>query len=283
MKLLNLFLSSLIILSCYSEENGSEINETTEPVLTASNFSPNSEGSYWKYEVDSSSTDLPEMDFTSTDSLYVVSTSNTTYTLNANNGMGADGSMNSILTSGSLSTTNTTLIYSGALNLPIDLLVDQALGISDLSLIDLEADNGAVLSTIEGAFSETIDIQETMIPINVNFELLTTKGNLYDSKTVNGVSYTNVYQGTLNFNVSVTGTIIISGFSVNVNIIEPQDILSIRYYYGADIGLLRAESNQGFELAPDIIALIAEADGGNELPTSATVTGIEALSNYMIN
>ena len=221
------------------------------------------------------------MDFTSTDSLYVVSTSNTTYTLNANNGMGADGSMNSILTSGSLSTTNTTLIYSGALDLPIDLLVDQALEISDLSLIDLEADNGAVLSTIEGAFSETIDIQETMIPINVNFELLTTKENLYDSKTVNGVSYTNVYEGTLNFNVSVTGTIIISGFSVNV--IEPQDILSIRYYYGADIGLLRAESNQGFELAPDVIALIAEADDGNELPSSATVTGIEALSNYMIN
>ena len=122
------------------------------------------------------------MDFTSTDSLYVVSTSNTTYTLNANNGMGADGSMNSILTSGSLSITNTTLIYSGALDLPIDLLVDQALEISDLSLIDLEADNGAVLSTIEGAFSETIDIQETMIPINVNFELLTTKENLYDSK-----------------------------------------------------------------------------------------------------
>ena len=283
MKLLNLFLSSLIILSCSSEENGSEINETTEPVLTASNFSPNSEGSYWKYDVDSSSTDLPEMDFTSTDSLYVVSTSNTTYTLNANNGMGADGSMNSILTSGSLSTTNTTLIYSGALDLPIDLLVDQALEISDLSLIDLEADNGAVLSTIEGAFSETIDIQETMIPINVNFELLTTKENLYDSKTVNGVSYTNVYEGTLNFNISVTGTITISGFSVNVNIIEPQDILSIRYYYGADIGLLRAESNQGFELAPDIIALIAQAGGGNELPSSATVTGIEALSNYMIN
>ena len=63
MKLLNLFLSSLIILSCSSEENGSEINETTEPVLTASNFSPNSEGSYWKYDVDSSSTDLPENGF----------------------------------------------------------------------------------------------------------------------------------------------------------------------------------------------------------------------------
>ena len=44
--------------------------------------------------------------------------------------------------------------------------------------------------------------------------------------------------------------------------------------------LLRAESNQGFELAPEIIA---QAGGGNELPSSATVTGIEALSNYMIN
>ena len=86
--------------------------------------------------------DLPEMDFTSIDSLYIVSTSNAAYTLDANNGMGADGSMNSILTSGSLSTTATTLTYSGALDLPIDIVVDQALEISDLILIDLEADNG---------------------------------------------------------------------------------------------------------------------------------------------
>ena len=191
MRHLYLFLGLFIFFNCSSEDNESE---TTYPVLTASDFSPNSEGSYWMYNVDSASADLPEMDFSSIDSLYIVSTSNAAYTLEANNGIGADGSMNSILTSGSLSTTDTTLIYSGALDLPIDIVVDQALEISDLILIDLEADNGSVLSTIEGAFTETIDIQGSMIPINVNFELFSAKEDLYDSKIVNGVSYTNVYE-----------------------------------------------------------------------------------------
>ena len=280
MKHLYLFLVLFIFFSCSSEDNESD---TTDPVLTASDFSPNSEGSYWVYNVDSTSSDLPEMDFSSIDSLYIVSTSNAAYILEANNGIGADGSMNSILTSGSLSTTDTTLIYSGALDLPIDIVIDQALEISDLILIDLEADNGSVLSTIEGAFTETIDIQGSMIPINVNFELFSAKEVLYDSKIVNGVSYTNVYEGTLNFNLSVTGTITIFGFGQNINIIESQNILSIRYYYGANLGLLRAESEQGFELAPEVIALIDQTSGGNEFPSSATVTGVEALINYVIN
>ena len=279
MRHLFLFLVLFIFFSCSSEDNESE---TTDPVLTASDFSPNSEGSYWVYNVDSTSSDLPEMDFSSIDSLYIVSTSNAAYILEANNGIGADGSMNSILTSGSLSTTDTTLIYSGALDLPIDIAVDQALEISDLILIDLEADNGSVLSTIEGAFTETIDIQGSMIPINVNFELFSAKEDLYDSKIVNGVSYTNVYEGTLNFNLSVTGTITIFGFGQNINIIESQNILSIKYYYGANLGLLRAESEQGFELAPEVIALIDQTSGGNEFPSSATVNGVEALINYVI-
>ena len=280
MRHLYLFLGLFIFFNCSSEDNESE---TTDPVLTASDFSPNSEGSYWLYNVDSTSSDLPEMDFSSIDSLYIVSTSNAAYILEANNGIGADGSMNSILTSGSLSTTDTTLIYSGALDLPIDIVVDQALEISDLILIDLEADNGSVLSTIEGAFTETIDIQGSMIPINVNFELFSAKEDLYDSKIVNGVSYTNVYEGTLNFNLSVTGTITIFGFGQNINIIESQNILSIKYYYGANLGLLRAESEQGFELAPEVIALIDQTSGGNEFPSSATVNGVEALINYVLN
>ena len=280
MKFLYLFLFLFIFISC---SNNDSVSEANEPVLTASIFSPNAEGNYWEYNVNSTSADLPEMDFSSIDSLYIASSSSTTFSLDANNGMGADGSMNSIITSGSLSTTDTTLKYSGALDLPIDIDIDQAPEISDLILLDLGADNGAILSTIEGAFSENIDIQGTTIPINVNFELFTAKENLYESKILNGTSYANVYQGTLGLNLSVTGTITVFGFSSNINIIDSQDILSIEYYYGANVGLLRAESNQGYELAPEIIALISQTGGGDDLPFSASVSGVEELSNFVIN
>ena len=85
-----------IFISCSSDDNESDTG-STPPVLTASDFSPNAEDSYWIYNVDSSSTDLPDMDFTSTDSLYVASTSNASYSLDANDGMGAEGSMNMLL------------------------------------------------------------------------------------------------------------------------------------------------------------------------------------------
>jgi len=271
-----LFLFLFIFISCSNDDN---TNESNEPVLTASDFSPNTQGDYWKYNVISSSEDLPDMDFNSIDSLYVATTSSTSYTLDANNGIGADGSMNSILTSGTLSTTNTALSYSGALDLPIDLDIDQSLEISDLVLLDLNADNGAVLSSFEGTFSEDINIQGNVIPINVNYELFTAKENFYESKTINGTSYSNVYEGSLGLNLSVTGTITF----FDIDILESQDILLINYYYGANIGLLRAESSQGFELAPPIIALIEQTGGGGELPSSATVIGLEELSNYLIN
>ena len=276
MKLSHLFIISFIFISCSNDDNGYEPND---PALIASDFSPNTQGNYWEYSANSTSVDLPDMNFSSVDSLYITSTSSTSYTLNANNGMGANGSMNSIITSGELSTTNSSLLYSGALDLPIDLDIDQSLEITDLVLLDLNAENGAILSSIDGMFSEDINIQGTVIPISVNYELFTAKENFYDSKVVNGTSYSNVYEGSLGLNLSVTGTITF----FDIDILESQDILLINYYYGANIGLLRAESNQGFELAPPIIALIEQTGGGGELPSSATVIGLEELSNYLIN
>ena len=277
MKLSHLFIISFIFISCSNDDNG---NEANDPALIASDFSPNTQGNYWEYSANSTSVDLPDMNFSSVDSLYITSTSSTSYTLNANNGMGANGSMNSIITSGELSTTNSSLLYNGALDLPIDLDIDQSLEITDLVLLDLNAENGAILSSIDGMFSEDINIQGTVIPISVNYELFTSKENFYDSKVVNGTSYSNVYEGSLGLNLSVTGTITF----FDIDILESQDILLINYYYGANIGLLRAESDQGFELAPQIIALIEQTGGGGgELPFSANVNGIEELSNYLIN
>ena len=277
MKLSHLFIISFIFISCSNNDNG---NEPNDPALIASDFSPNTQGDYWEYNANSTSADLPEMNFSSVDSLYITSTSSTSYSLDANNGMGANGGMNSIITSGELSTTNSSLLYSGALDLPIDLDIDQSLEITDLVLLDLNAENGAILSSIDGMFSEDINIQGTVIPISVNYELFTAKENFYDSKVVNGTSYSNVYEGSLGLNLSVTGTITF----FDIDILESQDILLINYYYGANIGLLRAESDQGFELAPQIIALIEQTGGGGgELPFSANVSGIEELSNYLIN
>ena len=281
MKLLNAFLFSLIIVSCSSEAYDN--NSNTDPILTASDFAPNTQGSYWIYNVENYSLDVPDMNLTSTDSVYIASVSANQYTLDANNGMGADGSMNSILGSGSLTKSDSTLEYSGALDLAVGFLSEQTPEINDLILLDLEATNGDLISSISDDFNNSIDIQGTSIPIDINYELYTTRRNFYASKLINEMEYTNVYEGTLNLELSVSGTIPVFGFNQTINILESQNILTTRYYYGANVGLIRAESEQGFELAAELNALISQTGGNIGLPTSATVTSVEALSAYQIN
>lgn len=283
MKLLNAFLFSLIIVSCSSEAYDNNSNTETDPILTASDFAPNTQGSYWIYNVENYSLDVPDMNLTSTDSVYIASVSANQYSLEANNGMGADGSMNSILGNGSLTKLDSTLEYSGALDLAVGFLSEQTPEINGLILLDLEATNGDLISSISDDFNNSIDIQGTSIPIDINYELYTTKENFYASKLINEMEYTNVYEGTLNLELSVSGTFSVFGSNQTINILESQNILTTRYYYGANVGLLRAESEQGFELAAELNALISLTGGNIDLPTSATVTSVEALSTYQIN
>ena len=58
-----------------------------------------------------SSTDVPEMSFTATDSIYLSSVDENSFTLNANNDGVANGSMNILLTNGTISKTPTTLVF----------------------------------------------------------------------------------------------------------------------------------------------------------------------------
>ena len=280
-----LFLFALSIFSCsnetYDESDDTDIG-VTDPDPDPLNYTPTTLGDYWIYDVESTSADTPAMNFTGTDSLYIATSTASSFTYQANNGMAALGTMNALLVNGSLSKTSTTLKYTGTLELPIDIAITQMPAINDLTVIDLDAVDGDVLSDISNSYSETIDIQGTTVPIEISYALTTKRENFYPTTSVNGMTYTNVYEATLSLNLSVTGVITIFGISQTINVIQPQDVLSIRYYYGGDIGLLRAESTQGFQLSAEVILLIQQL-GGTDMPTSAAVTSVEELSSYLLN
>ena len=155
--------------------------------------------------------------------------------------------------------------------------------ITELTIIDLDASNGEVLSNLSENFSETIDIQGTAIPIEINYSLTTEKENFYDSTSLNGTTYSNVYEATLKLNISVTGSLTLFGTSQSFNIIQPQDVLTMRYFYVGDIGLVRAETTQMFQLSDEFILLIQQLDSTGSITTSSTVTGIEELNSFLIN
>ena len=276
-----LFLFALSVISCSNEtyeEEDMDISNPDSPV----NYAPNTLGDYWVYDVERSSVDTPEMNFTGSDSLYIATSIGNSFTYEVNNGLTALGTMNTLLINGSLSKTTTTLNFTGSLDLPIDLPITEMPTIDALKLIDLEASNGEILSSVSNSFSETLDIQGTILPIEISYDLATTKENFYPTNILNGMTYSNVYEATLKLNIAVTGTITVFGTSQTINIIQPQDVLSIRYFYGGDIGLLRAESTQGFELSSEIISLIQQL-GETDMTVSSNTVGVEELTDYLVN
>ena len=285
--ILFLFAFSFII-SCsneaYEESDDPDIDVTDpDPDPDPLNYTPSTLGDYWIYDVESTSADTPAMNFTGTDSLYIATSTANAFTYQANNGMDALGTMNALLVNGSLSNSATTLKYTGTLEIPLDIPLTQMPGINDLTVLDLDAANGDVLSDLSDSFSETLNIQGNMIPIEISYALSTTKENFYPTRSVNGMTYTNVYEATLKLNISVTGTVVIFGTSQTINVIQPQDVLTVRYYYGGDIGLLRAETTQEFQLSNEVIALIQQLGATGTVTTSSTTTSVEELKNYMVN
>ena len=277
-----LFLFALSIVSCSNETYEEEDMDVTDPETSPTTYVPNTLGDYWVYDVERTSPDIPEMNFTGSDSLYIATSSGTTFTYKVNNDMAALGTMNTLLVNGSLSKTSTTLDYTGSLDLQIDLPIAEMPTIENLKLMDLEASNGEILSNFSNSFSETLDIQGTAIPVEINYALTTSKENFYPTTTLNGMAYSNIFEATLKLNISVTGTVTVFGISQAIDIIAPQDVMTVRYYYGGNIGLIRAETTQGFELSSEI-TLLLEQLGETDFTMSAQTIGVEELRDFRVN
>ena len=232
--------------SCSNESVDSSVAENN-----ASDFFPNNANSYWKYVVDSNSEDLPDMNFAALDSVYVAESFDNSISLAANNDASANGRMNMILTSGTLYKTDNTLALDGNIDLTenlADLGFADSFTLTGLTLYDLEASNESIMFTETGTSSNSIPIQDTEVPVDVNFEIQTKKLNFYDSKTINQINYNNVFEGELTLSLEINATISLLGFPQTVTFLDPQNILSIRYYFAESIGMVNAQASQGLSL-----------------------------------
>ena len=266
--------------SCSNESVDSSVAENN-----ASDFFPNNANSYWKYVVDSNSEDLPDMNFAALDSVYVAESSDNSISLAANNDASANGRMNMILTSGTLYKTDNTLALDGNIDLTenlADLGFADSFTLTGLTLYDLEASNESIMFTETGTSSNSIPIQDTEVPVDVNFEIQTKKLNFYDSKTINQINYNNVFEGELTLSLEINATISLLGFPQTVTFLDPQDILSIRYYFAESIGMVNAQASQGFALSDELTTLLTLANIPLEIPSSINILSSEVLSDYAL-
>ena len=266
--------------SCSNESVDSSLAENN-----VSDFFPNNTNSYWKYVVDSNSEDLPDMNFVALDSVYVAESSDNSMSLAANNDASANGSMNMILTSGNLYKTVNTLVLDGIIDLTenlADLGFADSFTLTGLTLYDLEASNESIMFTETGTSSNSIPIQDTEVPVDVNFEIQTKKLNFHDSKTINQINYNNVFEGELTLSLGISATISLLGFPQTVSFLDTQDILSIRYYFAESIGMVNAEASQGFALSDELTTLLTLANIPLEIPSSINISSSEVLNDYAL-
>jgi hypothetical protein len=271
-----------LIVSC--SDDATEVNNNSDEITPViADYSPNTIGSYWIYDIESSSSDLEEMNFTDNDSLYVLSSTGDDYTLGGNTDNDVLGTMSTFLVNGALSKSTNQLSYTGGIEIPVDLGVDSDFSIENMPLYDLNASNGTELYNAYGTNSQTLDFDGTALPIQVEYEITVTKENFYTSTSINGQEFTNVYEGRLTFNLSVSGSFTLLGFTQTINIIQPQDVIEVRYYYAENIGLIGAEATQGYTLDPELTSLFDLTGSTIDFPTSISVTNTQELSSYELN
>ena len=271
-KIFYLFLiTSLLITSCSSDDDSNNPGEISQP----GNYFPSSLNNYWIYDVMSTDNSINETTV-STDSLYVISETATTFTLDVNDNMMANGAMDSFLTNGILTPTENNLTLNGTLELPPEIsdLVDFEINLSNVILYDTEATLGAELSSN----SNTIEQDFNGIPISINYELTTNALGFSESMTLNGETYSNVISSDLKLNLSVIATIDVSGFPIDIAILESQDVLSITNYYVQSIGLVRSESESSYEIS-DAFQLTGIEIG---VPVSGSTSNIQELFEYLV-
>ena len=263
-----LTLAITLMLSC-SKDN----NETT---ITGDYF-PSVLNNYWNYSIVQKTTN-PSSTSNLQDFISVKSVTSSGFNLDANSGNGAKGVMNVVLTSGTPAKTASTLTLTGKLKVPINGIDDLYINFNNAILYDLNADKNELLSTFNGTFTQ--DLQG--LPLTINYELRFNKIQNSKSLTVNNKSYNNITGTTISLNLAISTTIKVNGANTTLSILDAQDILAIKSYYGENVGLLQSDSNLKVEFSAATLSTLKTLGIDTGIPASQLTTNTQNLTSFNV-
>ena len=269
-----LLLFCLLLWNCSEDDTSSE--DTPNETFTG-NFFPLTTNNEWRYEVNNTDNDTNTTE-TNEDVLTVESESSNGFTLTANDGTVAYGTMSNILTTGELTRTETTLATNGSLSLPIDGL-DFSIDFNNALLYDTQASLNTELSSQTDSFTQ--DLQG--FPITITYELTSTQLENLNNLSVLNTNYDTVTSANITLRLSVSTTVTVGGFSQTLSLIDMQDVMSVDAFYAKNVGLISADAQIGYTLNANTLTLLELA--GIELtnlPTSMSVTNTQELTTYTL-
>ncbi len=274
---------SLILASCSSSDDNDSSND--EPLT--GNYFPSGLGDIWTYNVEGTNSNDSNLNFSETDFISVGTSEASGFTLIANNNSSpAAGTMNAVLVNGTLTRDDSTLKFSGDLDLPDEFsdFSGTTISLQDVLLYDLNAPNNEVLSEVSGSFSQDLDLQGSLLPLTITYTLTTKKVSNLNSLTVDGEVFTNINKTNLYISMRVVTAIDLLGLGnpVDYDLLPTQDVLTIENYFAENVGLIKSESYITYELDQGLLSILDDLSIDIGIPASLTVENNQELENYLI-
>ncbi|WP_044397653.1 hypothetical protein [Lacinutrix sp. Hel_I_90] len=274
-----IILSFLAIFALSCSDEGVQNPHNTNETAADGNYFPSTENDFWNYSVSNTDNTTSE-NITSNDSLYVVSETANTFMLDVNEGMPANGTMTSFLSSGSLTRTNTALLFNGTLELPEEIasLFNFDITLNDFILFDASAGTNTELS----ANTNTISQDFNGLPVTITYILSTKALGNSENIMLNNTVYNRVTASQLTLNISVSTIVSFGGFPITITILDPQDILVSTNYFADTIGLVQATSQSNYQISDTAIAALEAAGQTLAIPASGSSTNIQNLTTFSV-
>lgn len=257
-----LFLS-VFILSCSGDDDNGE-----GPGISTTDYFPLNSGNYWVYDVDGSAAQGRDSLYVSNDTVI----SGNDYKKFKSRDL-AVGFFSGSLSNNSVRKSGSKILVSGTSSLAFAPEFPLDVEISDFVLLDENATEGQQLASVQNVIEQVFEGYD----VEIDFELVSTAGQNYETYTVNGQEYQNVKAVVTTLELSITAFFEFQGFTVPATILEPQNVLTSTQYYAADIGVINVETTLQYNLT-DL------SQFGVELPIeqSGSETQQEILVNYSI-
>ncbi|MBQ0768327.1 MAG: hypothetical protein KBT58_03485, partial [Bizionia sp.] len=209
-----LFIALLLVSSCSDDDNTTDDSPNNSTIT--GNYFPTNLDSFWNYDVEASSSAATDVMF-STDELTVESINSNDFTLSANAGLPANGTMSGILVSGTLTSSDTSLTLNGTLDLPAELsdLIAFEIALNNAVLYNVNASSDTILYSVSDQVTQ--DVQG--FPVTVDYEVHSKSLGFYNTITLNDEVFTNVVASKLVLNMGVSTSVTVAGILVNVPIL----------------------------------------------------------------
>ncbi len=260
-KIISIIACAALFASC-SNDDYNNSNSSTVVYLPLSN------SDYWVYDVTGPQTGRDSL-YTANDTLIATNTNKNFKTAHMANGFFSGAlSGNAVRQNGSKLQLTGSTGFSFSDALPI------TLSVTDFTFFDSAAAEGTQLGTASGTFQQDTEDGYTL---NIAYVLTAKAGADMASHTAGGNTYSNIKTVQMTLTLTITALFDGGGFTLPVQILPEQDVLTSTQYYAQGVGAIHVDTNINYHLID-----LSQYNVDLPIPSSGSEHQEEILNTYSV-